>query len=195
MPTPEPDVVAASVATYSEHVDLFEAYSAHAAAATFAQFAAHLAPHATVLDAGCGPGRDLARLTALGHRGVGLDLNADFARKARRHGPLVLGDLRALPLCSDAFDGVWASASLIHLPAAAAGAVLGELRRVARRGAALHVSVRVAGSAGWAADEPAGRRWFYIWTIPAFTAAVEDAGFSVQDVTPDRNWVSVRARA
>jgi SAM-dependent methyltransferase len=192
--SPEPDVVAASVATYSDHVDLFEAFSAQAAAGTFADFAALLAPGSTVLDAGCGPGRDLARLDALGHRAVGLDLNVDFAGKARRHGPVVLGDLRALPLRSGSFDAVWASASLIHLPVQAAAQVLRQLHRVARPGAPLHVSVRITGTTGWAEDVPMGRRWFCIWSIPEFTDAVDQAGFSVEDVTPDRGWVSVRAR-
>jgi SAM-dependent methyltransferase len=36
-----------------------------------------------ILDFGCGPGRDLARFTALGHRAVGLDGSEPFVAMAR----------------------------------------------------------------------------------------------------------------
>lgn len=195
---PEPDqvdVVAASVATYSDHVELFTAFSAAAAAAPFARFAAQLSPGSTVLDAGCGPGRDLARLAALGHRGVGVDLNGPFSAPARAHAPIARGDLRALPLASCSFDAVWASASLIHLPGEQAARALRELSRVARPGAPVHVSVKTAGATGWAEDMPTGRRWFHIWTADAFSRAVAEAGFSVHEVTHERGWVTVSAGA
>ena len=56
------DVVTGSVATYSADPDAFAAFSAMAVAGPFAAFATGLRSSATVLDAGCGPGRDLARL-------------------------------------------------------------------------------------------------------------------------------------
>jgi cyclopropane fatty-acyl-phospholipid synthase-like methyltransferase len=65
------DVVADSVATYSEDPDAFAAFGASAVAGPFAAFEALLQPSSTVLDAGCGAGRDLARLAECGHRGLG----------------------------------------------------------------------------------------------------------------------------
>lgn len=162
------DVVAASVATYSADPDAFTAFGAIAVARPFAAFAAGLRSSATVLDAGCGPGRDLARLAELGHRGVGVDLNRSFVDRARAHGPVVLGDLRSLPLRSASFDAVWASASLIHLPRDHAALALGELARVARSGAPISASVKISGVTGWADDMPLGRRWFFVWTPDEF---------------------------
>jgi SAM-dependent methyltransferase len=188
-------VVADSVATYSDHVELFTAYSAHAATASFAALATRLAPESIVLDAGCGPGRDLARLAALGHRGIGLDLNPQFARHARDHAPLVVGDLRRVPFASASFDAVWASASLIHLPRPDAATALAEFKRVARAGAPVCLSVKVAGVTGWADDLPRGRRWFYIWVPAEFTGVVATAGFVVDQATQDRGWLTVWARA
>ena len=189
------NVVADSVATYSDDPDAFADFSATAVASLFAKFASLLAPGAIVLDAGCGPGRDLARLAGLGHKGIGVDLNEHFAERALIYAPTIRGDLRRLPLASDSFDAVWACASLIHLPVDDAGAALGELARVARPGAPLCVSVKVAGRTGWADDSPQGRRWFCIWTPGAFTRAVERAGFLVEEVTGDEAWVTVWARA
>ncbi len=147
-----------------------------------------------MLDAGCGPGRDLARLAELGHRGVGVDLNRSCIDRARAHGSVALGDLRALPFIAASFDAVWASASLIHLPYEDAAVALGEFARVARSDAPISASVKTRGVTGWADDMPIGRRWFSIWTPDDFAGAVEKAGLSVEDVLDDGHWMEVRAR-
>lgn len=188
------DVVAVSVATYSDDPDAFAAFSASAVAGPFAAFAALLEPASRVLDAGCGPGRDLARFALQGHRGVGVDLNRDFIDRARVHGTVILGDLRALPLRVGFFDAVWANASLIHLPHEDAAVALREIARVAKAGAPVSVSVKTAGATGWADDKPRGRRWFSIWNQRDFTAAVENAGMSVEAVISDDEWIEVRGR-
>lgn len=188
------DVVADSVATYSDDPDAFAAAGASGVAGPFAAFAARLEPSSTVLDAGCGPGRDLARLAARGHRGIGVDLNRDFVDRARAHGPVVLGDLRALPMRAACFDGVWASASLIHLPHDDAAVALREIARVARAGAPVSVSVKTGGATGWAEDAPRGRRWFSAWDPGELARAVEAAGMSVGAVVGDGGWIDVRAR-
>lgn len=188
------DVVADSVATYSEDPDAFAAFSGSAVAGPFAAFAALLDPFSTVLDVGCGPGRDLARFSDQGHRAIGIDLNRDFVDRARAHGPVILGDLRALPFCAATFDAVWASASLIHLPYEDAAVALSELARVAKARAPVSVSVKTGGVTGWADDLPTGRRWFSMWNPADFAGAVEDAGMSVEGVLGDDGWVEVRAR-
>ncbi len=188
------DVVAQSVATYSDDPDAFAAFSASAVAGPFAVFAARLEPSSRVLDAGCGPGRDLARFAAQGHMAIGVDLNRDFADRARAHGPVILGDLRALPLRAASCDAVWASASLIHLPHEDAAVALRELARVARASAPVSLSVKTAGLTGWADDMPRGTRWFSVWKPGDFARAVHDVGMSVEAVVDDGGWIEVRAR-
>jgi SAM-dependent methyltransferase len=188
------DVVAESVAIYSEDPDAFATFTASAVAVPFVAFEALLQPSSTVLDAGCGPGRDLARLAERGHRGVGVDLNRDLVDRARAHGPVILGDLRALPLPAASFDAVWASASLIHLPYEDAAVALREIARVAKPRAPVSVSVKTDGVTGWADDTPIGRRWFSICTTGDFAGAVEKAGLSIEDVLDDGRWMEVRAR-
>ena len=131
---------------------------------------------------------------AQGHRAIGVDLNRDFVDRARAHGPVILGDLRALPLRAASFDAVWASASLIHLPYEDATVALRELARVGRAGAPVSLSVKTAGVTGWANDMPRGRRWFSIWKPGDFAGAVEDAGMTVESVVGDDEWIEVRAR-
>lgn len=84
----------------------------------------------TLLDFGCGPGRDLQRFVELGHRAVGLEGSKRFAAMAREHtGCEVLEqDFLRLALPQAAFDGVFANASLFHVPTQELPRVLRELR-------------------------------------------------------------------
>ena len=72
----------------------------------------------TILDFGCGPGRDLVRFRELGHEAVGLDGAEQFVQMARDHSgcEILHQDFLALDLSSQRFDGVYANASLFHVP-------------------------------------------------------------------------------
>lgn len=87
-------------------------------------------PPFDILDFGCGPGRDLAAFAALGHRPVGLDGVAAFVAMARAHSgcPVLHQDFLALDLPGEAFDGIFANASLFHVPSVDLPRVLRELR-------------------------------------------------------------------
>src|SRR3569833_2290714 len=62
----------------------------------------------TILDAGCGPGRDLKTFAALGHRAIGLEGCAEFAAMARTGGFEVLEQsFLALDLPQSRFNGIF----------------------------------------------------------------------------------------
>ena len=181
---PTPDPVLASVAAYSATVDEYEAAHASKLADIVARFAASLRAPSLILDVGCGPGRDLERFTAHGHVARGLELNPEFVVRARRHAPTTQCDVRDVAdhYPSEFFDGIWAAASLVHLPTADMHDVLAQLGRLLRPGGKLFVSVRSTGETGWL-DEPDGRRWYMVWAADALAAAVTAAGFGVDAVT------------
>ena len=87
-------------------------------------------PPFRVLDLGCGPGRDLKAFLARGHLPTGLDGCARFVEMARAEASCEVWqqDFLALTLPSATFDGVFANASLFHVPGAQLPRVLGELR-------------------------------------------------------------------
>lgn len=84
----------------------------------------------SILDFGCGPGRDLKYFSSLGHVATGLDACQEFCRMAREHsGCTVLQqNFLELKLIAASFDGVFANASLFHIPSDALRRVLAELR-------------------------------------------------------------------
>ena len=110
------------------------------------------APPFTILDFGCGPGRDLKAFKDLGHEAVGLEGSAHFASMAREHSgcEVLEQDFLALDLPAARFDGVFANASLFHVPALELPRVLGELHSTLERGGVLFSSnPRGANEEGW----------------------------------------------
>jgi SAM-dependent methyltransferase len=87
------------------------------------------APPFAILDLGCGPGRDLMAFTALGHRAVGLDGSARLAELARANSGCEVWeqDFLRLDLPERHFDGVFANATLFHVPSRELPRVLREL--------------------------------------------------------------------
>lgn len=116
-----------------------------------AGFPGHVPPFA-ILDFGCGPGRDLKAFRDLGHAPVGLEGSARFAAMARAYSgcEVLEQDFLALDLPHARFDGVFANASLFHVPGAALPRVLGELHAALRPGGVLFSSnPRGANEEGW----------------------------------------------
>ena len=76
------------------------------------------APPFTILDFGCGPGRDLKTFADLGHVAVGLEGSQRFAEMARAYSGCEVWqqDFLKLDLPAGRFDGVFANASLFHVP-------------------------------------------------------------------------------
>ncbi len=87
-------------------------------------------PPLCILDFGCGPGRDLVAFRALGHEPIGLEGSPPLAAMAREHSGCEVWEQNflALKLPSCRFDGIFANASLFHVPRQELPRVLGELR-------------------------------------------------------------------
>ena len=96
----------------------------------------------TILDVGCGPGRDLKAFSAMGHRAIGLDGSAQFVAMARAFSGCEVWqqDLVHLDLPPAMFDGVFANAVLFHVPSAALPKVLGDLHATLKPGGVLFSS-------------------------------------------------------
>ncbi len=128
-----------------------------------------------LLDFGCGPGRDLMRFKALGHRATGLEGSSHLAALARAHSGcnVIEQNFLQLDLPSARFDGVFANAVLFHLPSQVLPRVLGELRMALKPGGVLFCSnPHGDGHEGWSGDRYGA---YYDW--PSWRNYVTAAGF------------------
>ena len=145
------------------------------------RFAARLAAGARVLDVGCGPAHDAAQLRELGLRAIGIDRSRGMLAQARGDVPLLLGDMRQLPVCSGALDGLWVCASFLHMPKRDALDGLRELRRVLRPGGVLFISVKRGQDERWIAHGSGGQRFFVFYQEDELDVLLAAAGFTVRE--------------
>lgn len=136
-----------------------------------------------VVDVGCGPGFDAARLEDAGLRTVALDLSWGMVTVGRQHYSCVFvqGDMRRLPLGGGTVDGLWVNASLLHLPPAEGEAALREFYRVLRPEGALFLSVKEGTGTVWRETSWGERapRFFAYWEAARLDRVLEAAGFKV----------------
>lgn len=128
-----------------------------------------------ILDFGCGPGRDLKAFAELGHLAVGLDGAERLVAMARAYSgcEVLLQDFLQLALPAARFDGVFANASLFHVPARELPRILGELRAALKPGGVLFCSnPRGDNQEGWN-----GGRYGAYHDLAAWRRYLGEAGF------------------
>jgi len=129
----------------------------------------------SILDLGCGPGRDLNTFSDLGHKAIGLEGASRVAAMARRYSGCVVWqqNLLALELPTAAFDGVFANAVLFHVPSAELPRVLLDLHATLKPGGVLFSSnPRGQGQEGWQ-----GERFGAFHDLAAWRRYMAAAGF------------------
>jgi SAM-dependent methyltransferase len=134
------DIATVTLADYQRRALEFRAGTRdHDVSQNIAAMLRHIAapPPCMILDFGCGPGRDLATFTALGHSAIGLDGVPEFVAMARADSGCEVWqqDFMKLELPARRFDGIFANAALFHVPTAELPRVLAEL----------HASLKVRG--------------------------------------------------
>jgi len=133
----------------------------------------------TILDFGCGPGRDLKVLSKLGHVAVGLEGSPHFAVMARTHSGCKVWrqDFLKLDLPNNQFDGVFANAALFHVPSQELPRVLLELHSSLKPAGVLFSSnPRGNNEEGWN-----GGRYGAYYDLDTWRSYMLAAGFSELD--------------
>ena len=79
-------------------------------------FLKHVRQGGTILDAGCGSGRDARAFAEAGYEVSAFDASAEMVRLARQHTGLAVQHMTFEQMeWKSQFDGIWASACLLHV--------------------------------------------------------------------------------
>ena len=145
MTDPHRDISAPTLDYYEQNAASFwEGTRDHDVGQNIDALLRHLAapPPLAILDFGCGPGRDLKTFRERGHEAVGLDGSPSFAAMARSHSGCEVWcqDFLALDLPAGRFDGIFANASMFHIPSQDLPRVLAALRGTLKPGGVLFCS-------------------------------------------------------
>lgn len=156
-----------------------------------------LPAEAHVLDAGCGSGVKSRYFIEHGFRVTGIDISEKLLEIARREAPggdfrvLSMTDLDAMP---EMFDGVFAQASLLHIPKKDAGDIVKNMSRRLVPGGLLCINVKEAREGK--PDEEilreddygyAYERFFSYFTMPELERYLADAGLQIVSKLRNQN--------
>ena len=129
-----------------------------------------------ILDFGCGPGRDMCVFKSLGHRPVGLDGSKEFCKMAQQLSdcPTLNQQFLKLELKDNNYDGIFANASLFHVPSQELPRVLRDLHTALRKDGILFSSNPRGNAEGWQ-----GQRYGHYMEIEASETFLEQSGFRI----------------
>jgi SAM-dependent methyltransferase len=152
MPTDDP-----TLAYYEEQAQAFFAETVDVdMAPLYARFLAHVPSGGHILDAGCGSGRDALAFWRLGYDVTAFEASPALALLASEHCGLPVEFRRFQEIdWEDRFDGIWACASLLHVPMAELPEVLRRLGRALEPDGVLYASFKY----GVGEREHGGRRF------------------------------------
>ena len=164
------------------------------------RFSRMLPDSARILDVGCGAGRDLKVFRLRGFHVVGLEPSAALAAIAREHSDCEVQVEKVEDMnYAGKFDGVWACASLLHLPKERFPSSLARIHRALKIGGIFFLSMQLGEGDEVAADN----RYFARYDSASLNLATSTAGFELLDVWESNDslgarpirWINILARA
>jgi 2-polyprenyl-3-methyl-5-hydroxy-6-metoxy-1,4-benzoquinol methylase len=109
----------------------------------YERFLNGLAPSASILDAGCGSGRDARAFADLSFTVSAFDASEELAKRASEHCGFAV-DLRRFEDVDEVaqYDAIWCCASLLHVPLSDMHGVLSKLWAALKAGSRMYVSYK-----------------------------------------------------
>ena len=109
----------------------------------YSEFLPYIPKGGKILDAGCGSGRDAIEFKRRGYAVTAFDASSELAMLAGQvlGEPVQVMTFLGLDAC-DEYDGIWACASLLHVPRHEIDAVISRLTSALKLGAPLYASFK-----------------------------------------------------
>jgi 2-polyprenyl-3-methyl-5-hydroxy-6-metoxy-1,4-benzoquinol methylase len=108
-----------------------------------------LTSEGAILELGCGGGQDSAYMLSKGFDVTPTDGSAELAKQA---GALLKGPVKVMQFGEledeAAFDGIWAEASLLHVPRTQLPDILHRIHRAAKQGGMFHATFKAGEAEG-----------------------------------------------
>ncbi len=133
-----------------------------------------------ILDLGCGPGRDLIAFQEMGYDVTGVDATPAFVQMAKQIAGVTVWQqsFLSLDLPSNSFDGIFANASLIHVPSAEMFRVLQHLYQSLTDRGVLVMSMLLGDREGFS-ERPTGYRYVTGWEYETLEPILLAAKFEI----------------
>jgi SAM-dependent methyltransferase len=165
---------------YDQHAaEYFDRTATADLSSLYERFVRHLKPGAAVLDVGAGSGRDMKALKARGFRLLGIDASCKLAECASEFSGAICEPIRFDQIrFRNRFDGIWACASLLHVPKRSMPDVLHKLFVSLKRNGVLFVSLRHGDGESVSSDG----RFFAYCRSGELRSFIENAGFWIDDL-------------
>ena len=164
------------------------------------QFTSLLPANARILDFGCGSGRDTKAFLEAGYRAEATDGSHALCEIASAYTgiPVVQADFRDLDAV-ERYDGIWACASLLHLPRADLQDVLRKTEKALKPGGILYLSFKYGSFEGirngrYFTDLTESSLDALLQTVPSLQKVLL---WCTRDVRPDREdteWLNALLR-
>lgn len=167
---------------------------------TRSRFAACLPDHAHILDFGCGSGRDTKAFMDLGFRVDATDGSEELCIRASEYTGIQVKRMLFQELDAyEKYDGIWACASILHLPKTELAEVITKIEAALKTGGVLYTSFKYGNFEGmkngryftYFTEETLNEFWGNAFSLQIFDKWI------TQDVRPDRKdekWINLLAR-
>ena len=109
------------------------------------KFTSYLPENGSVLDVGCGFGRDTAFFISKNYDSSGIDLSEEMISRAKKSvssAKFYVMNILDLKFKTDSFDSIWCSATLLHLNKKDALKSLSEMKRILRSGGIIYLNLK-----------------------------------------------------
>ncbi|HLF53556.1 MAG TPA: class I SAM-dependent methyltransferase [Candidatus Nanoarchaeia archaeon] len=124
-------------------------------------------PGREVLDLGSGPGRDALLMKERGLNPLCFDISRKMIELCKQKGLRAqIGDLEALPFKDNAFDGVLACTSLLHMPKSNLPAALSDINRILKSRGQFYLNMKEGDFEGFIESDkyPGMERFFSLYS-------------------------------